>query len=123
MAAGPRNRAVPVGQLLFFAAAAASLLLSMGAAIAVLREPGLRFRPFWAIVALVGVGGGAMVVAQPGQVYWFFGIALPTVSFAAADDSWNPELVRALFPAGALVVLVCLRHRRARRSARGNSTS
>ena len=104
---------MPASQLLFVAAALASLLLSIGTAAAALRAPRLRFRPLWALLALVGVGGAAMVVARPDRLYWFLGVALPTASFAAADGGWRPELVRALFPAGALVVLARLHRLRA----------
>ena len=46
--------------ILFYAALAASLLLSLVGLLAALREPGLRFRLLWAVLALVGVGGGAI---------------------------------------------------------------
>ena len=45
--------------MLFYAALAASLLLSLVGLLAALREPALRFRLLWAVLALVGVGGGA----------------------------------------------------------------
>ncbi|MBO6526208.1 hypothetical protein [Erythrobacter sp.] len=87
----------------FLAAAAASLMVSLAACITVLREPGLRFKFVWAPFCFVGMGGGALVLAVPDQIYWFFGIALPTASFSTVDGSLRPELVRFLFPAGAFL--------------------
>ncbi|WP_435201201.1 hypothetical protein [Qipengyuania sp. 902] len=83
---------------------AASFLTSVAALVAALREPELPWKPFWALLALVGVGGGAMVSSQPDQVYWYFGIALPTASFTAADGSWQPQVIRLMFPLGAVMV-------------------
>ena len=91
---------------LFYAAMAASLLLSCIALFAALREPGLRFRLLWAVIALVGVGGGAAAWQAPAEIYWFFGIALPTVSYSAVPGSWEPHFLRVLFPLGALAVLL-----------------
>ena len=91
---------------LFYTAMAASVLLSCVALFAALREPGLRFRLLWAVIALVGVGGGAAAWQDPAEIYWFFGIALPTVSYSAVPGSWEPQTLRALFPLGALAVLL-----------------
>ena len=93
----------------------ASLLTSVAALVAALREPGLPWKPFWALLALVGVGGGAMVLSQPDQIYWYFGIALPTASFAAADESWQPQVIRLMFPLGAVMAAVRLIIYRSRR--------
>ncbi|MBL4718425.1 hypothetical protein [Qipengyuania citrea] len=87
----------------FLVAAGASLVLGVGGAFAALREPGLALKPLWAVLAFVGVGGAALVPHAPEQLYWFLGAAIPTVSFSAAAGSWEPEVVRALFPLGALV--------------------
>ena len=95
-------------QIAFFAALAASLLSSLAALTAALREPGLPWKPFWALLALVGVGGGAMVLSRPDQVYWYFGIAFPTASFTASDESWQPQMIRLMFPLGAVMVAVRL---------------
>lgn len=92
--------------VLFYAAMGASLLLRCVALFAALREPGLRFRLLWAVLALVGVGGGAAAWQDPAEIYWFFGIALPTVSFSAVPGSWEPQFLRVLFPLGALAVLL-----------------
>ena len=98
---------------LFYTAMAASVLLSCVALFAALREPGLRFRLLWAVIALVGVGGGAAAWQDPAEIYWFFGIALPTVSYSAVPGSWEPHFLRVLFPLGALAVLLRVRlHRR-----------
>ena len=98
---------------LFYTAMAASVLLSCVALFAALREPGLRFRLPWAVIALVGVGGGAAAWQDPAEIYWFFGIALPTVSYSAVPGSWEPQTLRVLFPLGALAVLLRVRlHRR-----------
>ena len=91
---------------LFYTAMAASVLLSCVALFAALREPGLRFRLLWAVIALVGVGGGAAAWQDPAEIYWFFGIALPTVSYSAVPGSWEPQSLRVLFPLGALAVLL-----------------
>ncbi len=91
---------------LFYTAMAASVLLSCVALFAALREPGLRFRLLWAVLALVGVGGGAAAWQDPAEIYWFFGIALPTVSYSAVPGSWEPHFLRVLFPLGALAVLL-----------------
>ena len=91
---------------LFYTAMAASVLLSCVALFAALREPGLRFRLLWAVIALVGVGGGAAAWQDPAEIYWFFGIALPTVSYSAVPGSWEPHFLRVLFPLGALAVLL-----------------
>ena len=91
---------------LFYTAMAASVLLSCVALFAALREPGLRFRLLWAVLALVGVGGGAAAWQDPAEIYWFFGIALPTVSYSAVPGSWEPQTLRVLFPLGALAVLL-----------------
>ena len=72
----------------FLVAAAASLLVSVGVAIAALREPGLALKPLWVILAFVGVGGAALVSHAPDHLYWFLGVAAPTVSFSAAAGSW-----------------------------------
>lgn len=106
MAAGPPNSGVTSTAFLFYAAMAASLLLSCVALFAALREPGLRFRLLWAVLALVGVGGGAAAWQDPTEIYWFFGIALPTVSYSAVPGSWEPQTLRVLFPLGALAVLL-----------------
>lgn len=106
MAAGPPNSGVTSTAFLFYAAMAASLLLSCVALFAALREPGLRFRLLWAVIALVGVGGGAAAWQDPAEIYWFFGIALPTVSYSAVPGSWEPQTLRVLFPLGALAVLL-----------------
>ncbi|MEC7623366.1 MAG: hypothetical protein VYA25_04195 [Pseudomonadota bacterium] len=101
--------------ILFYAAMAASLLLSLVGLFAALREPGLRFRLPWAVLALVGVGvgGGAAAWQEPAEIYGFFGIALPTVSYSAVPGSWEPQFLRVLFPLGALAVLLRVRlHRR-----------
>ena len=94
---------------LFYAAMAASLLLSCVALFAALREPGLRFRLLWAVITLVGVGGGAAAWQDPAEIYWFFGVALPTVSYSAVPGSWEPQTLRVLFPLGALAVLLRVR--------------
>ena len=113
MAAGPRNSGVISTAILFYAALAASLLLSLVGLFAALCEPGLRFRLPWAVLALVGVGGGAAAWQDPAEIYWFFGIALPTVSYSAVPGSWEPQFLRVLFPLGALAVLLRVRlHRR-----------
>ena len=91
---------------LFYTAMAASVLLSCVALFAALREPGLRFRLLWAVIALVGVGGGAAAWQDPAEIYWFFGIALPTVSYGAVPGSWEPQALRVLFPLGAFAVLL-----------------
>ena len=109
MAAGPPNSGVTSTAFLFYAAMAASLLLSCVALFAALREPGLRFRLLWAVIALVGVGGGAAAWQDPAAIYWFFGIALPTVSYSAVPGSWEPQTLRVLFPLGALAVLLRVR--------------
>jgi len=88
----------------FVVAAGASLVLSVGVALAALREPGLTLKPLWAVIAFVGLGGAALVPHAPDQLYWFLGVAVPTVSFSAAAGSWDPEVMRALFPLGAFVV-------------------
>ncbi|UYH55970.1 hypothetical protein N6L26_05290 [Qipengyuania sp. SS22] len=101
----------------FLVAAAASLVVSVGLAIAVLREPGLTLKPLWAVLAFVGVGGAAWVPQAPEQLYWFLGVAVPTVSFRAAAGSWEPDVMRALFPLGAFVGLGRIYlHRNRRRS-------
>lgn len=101
-------------QAVMLAACASSLGLSLGAAIAALREPSLSWKHAWAVLALVGTGGAVMIWSVPGEVYWFFGVALPTASYAAVEGSWQPAMVRCLFPLGALIVLVRIglhRHR------------
>lgn len=109
---------MPATQVAFLAGAAASLLFSLSAMALALREPGLRWKPFWAILALVGVGGGALVLARPDEVYWFFGIALPTASFTTAGGGWQPQTVQLLFPVGAILALLRVaRHRTGARSA------
>lgn len=103
----------------FLVAAAASLVVSVAVAIAALREPGLTLKPLWAILAFVGVGGAALVPHAPDQMYWFLGVAAPTVSFSAAAGSWEPEVMRALFPLGAIGVIGRIHlHRNRRRSVR-----
>ena len=103
----------------FLVAGAASLLVSVGVAIAALREPGLALKPLWAILAFVGVGGAALVPHAPDQLYWFLGVAVPTVSFSAAAGSWEPEVMRALFPLGAIGVIGRIYlHRNRRRPVR-----
>ncbi|MEE3155838.1 MAG: hypothetical protein VX309_09965, partial [Pseudomonadota bacterium] len=92
--------------ILFYAAMAGSLLLSCVALFAALREPGWRFRLPWAVLALVGVGGGAAAWQDPAEIYWFFGVALPTVSYSAVPGSWEPQTLRVLFPLGAFAVLL-----------------
>ena len=92
-------------QIIFLAAAVACLATSLMTVIVVLRQSGLSFKPLWAVLSLVGVGGAAMVWSMPSQIIWFFGVAVPTASFVAAEASWAPELVRFLFPAGALISL------------------
>ena len=88
--------------------------------IAALREPGLGLKPLWALLALTGLGGAALVPAVPGALYWFLGMALPTASFSAVAGSWQPEVLRVLFPFGALAVLVRIAvHRRRQRVSRG----
>ena len=89
----------------FLAAAFACLLVSLTAMVLALREPGLALKPLWMVLAFVGVGGAVTVWSTPEEVYWFFGIALPTVSFSTGDGSWKPVLIRSLFPVGALLVL------------------
>ena len=91
-----------VSLTLYLAAMAASLMVSGGAAIAALREPALGLKPLWALLALTGLGGAALVPAVPGALYWFLGMALPTASFSAAAGSWQPEVLRVLFPFGAV---------------------
>lgn len=111
---------MPVSLTLFLAAMAASLMVSGSAAIAALREPALGLKPLWALLALTGLGGAALVPAVPGAFYWFLGMALPTASFSAAAGSWQPEVLRVLFPFGALAVLVRIAvHRRRQRVSRG----
>lgn len=117
---------MPATTIAFLAAAIASVLTSLAACVIVLREPGLRFKPIWVPFCFVGMGGGALVWAAPEQVYWFFGIALPTASFSTVADSWQPELVRFLFPAGALLAAARVHwHRRscARKASDGRATS
>jgi len=97
---------MPVTTIAFLAAAIASVLTSLAACVIVLREPGLRFKPIWIPFCFVGMGGGALVWAAPEQVYWFFGIALPTVSYSAVPGGWEPQYLRVFFPLGALVVLL-----------------
>jgi hypothetical protein len=106
---------MPSALIAFLAAAAVSLFVSLAAMVLALREPGLSLKPVWALLSLVGIGGGAMVWSMPDQIYWFFGIALPTASFVAEQGSWQPTLVRFLFPVGSVLVLLRLYwHRRSR---------
>lgn len=89
-----------VNQLLFIAAATASLGLSLWAFISVLRTPGLPKKFLWAVISLMGVGGIALVWPASDHVFPFLGIAAPVFSFDSGDD-WIPEVVRVLFPLGA----------------------
>ena len=114
---------MPAGQIAFVAAMAASLSASLAALVLALREPDLRWKPFWAILALVGVGGGALVLARPDEVYWFVGIALPTASFSGFDAGWQPRVLKVLFPLGALLVFLRLQRHRARGKEVGRGTS
>ncbi len=103
---------MPPIEIAFLAAMAGSLLASLAAMVLALRTQGLPRKPLWAILALVGVGGGALVLARPDRVYWFFGIALPTASFTGLDARWQPQVLQFLFPVGALLVFLRLyRHR------------
>lgn len=103
---------MPTVEIAFLAAMACSLLVSLAAMVLALREPGLPHKPLWALLALVGVGGGALVLARPDRVYWFLGIALPTASFTGRGAGWQPQVLQVLFPAGALLVFLRLyRHR------------
>ncbi|GMM94209.1 hypothetical protein [Qipengyuania sp. MTN3-11] len=95
-------------QLLVLAACALSLAVSLTAFVSVLRIPALSWKPFWALLALVGTGGAAIVWSAEAPAYWFFGVATPTVSYAAIDGGWEPALVRCLVPTGAIIVLVRL---------------
>lgn len=95
-----------VSLTLYLVAMATSLLVSLVALFAALREPGLRFRLLWAVTALVGVGGGVVSWQAPHVVYWFLGIALPTISYSAVPGGWEPQYLRIFFPLGALVVLL-----------------
>lgn len=107
---------VATAQAVMLAVCASSLCISVGAAIAALREPRLSWKPVWAILALVGTGGAVIIWSAPGEVYWFFGVALPTASYAAVEGSWQPAMVRCLFPLGAVIVLarISLHRRRVR---------
>ncbi len=97
----------------FLAVATLCLLMSLAACVAVLCEPGLRFKPVWVPFCFVGMGGGALVWEAPDQIYWFFGIAWPTVSFSMVEGGWRPELIRFLFPIGAAAAVLRLYwHRR-----------
>ena len=102
---------------------AASLGISLTTMVLALRSPGLSYRPVWAVLALVGAGGGALVLARPEQVYWFFGIALPTASFRGLDASLQPHTLQLLFPVGALLVLLRLYRHRSRWQEVGDGTS
>jgi hypothetical protein len=102
-------------QLVMLALCAASLAVSIATFVMAAREPDLRWKPAWALLALVGTGGAAMVWSAPGSVYWFFGVAVPTASYASVDGGWQPAMVRCLFPTGALIVLLRLYLHRARR--------
>lgn len=121
MAAGRPNKRMSTDMVGFLAAAGASLAASMAALFCAMREPGLSLRPLWAALALVGTGGGAMVWQAPGEIFWFFGVAVPTVSYSAAPGGWDPQVVRVLFPAGALIVAarIALRRRHARIETQG----
>jgi hypothetical protein len=102
--------------IMFYAAMTASLMVSLVALLLALREPALRFRLLWAVLALVGVGGGVTAWHGPGEIYWFFGLALPTISYSAAPGAWAPQYLRVLFPLGALAVLLRIAlHRHAMR--------
>jgi hypothetical protein len=101
-------------QLVMLAFCAASLALSLAACGLAVRERGLRWKPAWALLALVGTGGAAMVWSAPGSVYWFFGVAVPTASYASVEGGWQPAMVRCLFPLGAVIVLLRIYVHRAR---------
>ena len=105
---------MPATQIAFLAAMGGSLLASLAAMILALRTRGLPRKPLWALIALVGVGGGALVLARPDHVYWFFGIAVPTASVSGLDARWQPQTLQFLFPVGALLVFVRLHCHRAR---------
>ena len=106
---------MPVPLTVFVAACLLSIATSISAVVLVLREPALSWKPLWVILAAIGVGGAAMVWSTPGTVHWFFGVAVPTASYVAAEDSLRPALLRCLFPAGALMVFVRIYlHRRNR---------
>ena len=107
---------MPVSLTLFLAAMAASLMVSLVGLFAALREPGLRFRLLWAVTALVGVGGGVVSWQAPHVVYWFFGIALPTISYSAVPGGWEPQYLRVFFPLSALVVLLRISRCRGKRA-------
>ncbi len=49
-----------------------------------------------------------MVWAAPDQLYWFFGLAIPTASYVSVDGSWQPATVSCLFPLGALIAMIRL---------------
>ncbi len=101
-----------LAQLAMLLSAAASLALSLTVFVMVVRERGLRWKFVWALLALVGTGGAAMVWPAPDQLYWFFGVALPSASYVAVDGSWQPAMVRCLFPLGALIAIGRLYHHR-----------
>jgi hypothetical protein len=56
-----------------------------------------------------------MVLSRPDQVYWYFGVALPTASFTVAEGSWQLQMIRLMFPLGAVMVAVRLIIYRSRR--------
>ncbi len=99
---------MPPPLIAFLATAFTCLLASVAAFVLAVREPGLKLKPIWALLSLVGMGGGVMIWAVPTQIHWFFGIALPTASFVGGEGGWPPTLVRFLFPVGALVVFARL---------------
>lgn len=101
-----------LAQLAMLLSAGASLALSLTVFVMVVRERGLRWKFAWALLALVGTGGAVMLWPAPDQLYWFFGVALPTASYVAVDGSWQPAMVRCLFPSGALIVIGRLYHHR-----------
>ena len=90
-------------KIIFLIGAAVCLTASLATMVMVLRETSLPLKPLWVILSLVGVGGAAMVWDMPDRRFWFLGIALPTVSFSTVEGGWQPELVRLLFPVGALI--------------------
>ena len=85
--------------------------IDVWAIVAIVRAPGVRYRPLWIVASLVGFIGLGIDWSQADDVYLLFGIMVPVVSVFAVGGHL---IVKTGFPIVAAVALVEMRRSKVR---------
>jgi hypothetical protein len=107
----------PVGQLAFFALAITSPLLMVAALVKVLLTRGLRYKWLWAVVSFVGLFTFVMDWSRGDVLVQWLSLQILGFGMTSGLSRFDPWLIKATVPIGALLILAGLVARGPRKDA------